>query len=351
MRSLLNKTFTQFALCAVALFVLVTPAFYFLTKHFYAEDLIDIIEAVQRRHRLPSLDLESDILIGLTIQMTIIFAVIGVTLILMQRIITKKAWQPFNNTLNRVERFNLEQGKVPQFHDTNIKEFARLNEALVRLMQKDKETYRIQKEFTENASHELQTPLAIIRTKLDLLMQENIDEQSMSLVEDMYNICIRMEHLNRSLLLLAKIENSQYAELEDVNLGDEIRQLQPSYGTLTNLNILFSDESAAPVVLRANTILVESLLNNLVVNAIRHTLSSAGEIKITLTDNRLIVSNPAEGKALDSSTLFQRFRTGDVKRVGNGLGLSIVKAICDFHGWIVEYEYEENRHKFVVTFI
>src|SRR5574344_438367 len=102
MRSLLNKTFTQFALCAVALFVLVTPAFYFLTKHFYAEDLIDIIEAVQRRHRLPSLDLESDILIGLTIQMTIIFAVIGVTLILMQRIITPSTgWN--GSTLNRVK--------------------------------------------------------------------------------------------------------------------------------------------------------------------------------------------------------------------------------------------------------
>lgn len=122
----------------------------------------------------------------------------------MMRFITHRLWLPFDDTLQKTEQFNLAQSAVPQFQKTEIKEFARLNNSLAKLMQKDKEIYRIQKEFTENASHELQTPISIIRSKLDLLMQEELDERSMSLVSDLYDLNTRMEHLNRNLLLLAK---------------------------------------------------------------------------------------------------------------------------------------------------
>lgn len=166
--------------------------------------MIDIIEAVQLGTSIPHIDLERDIMVGMMLQFLLIFLVLSLALFIMMRFITHRLWLPFDDTLQKTEQFNLAQSAVPQFQKTEIKEFARLNNSLAKLMQKDKEIYRIQKEFTENASHELQTPISIIRSKLDLLMQEELDERSMSLVSDLYDLNTRMEHLNRNLLLLAK---------------------------------------------------------------------------------------------------------------------------------------------------
>ena len=125
---------------------------------------------------IPHIDLERDIMVGMMLQFLLIFLVLSLALFIMMRFITHRLWLPFDDTLQKTEQFNLAQSVVPQFQKTEIKEFARLNNSLAKLMQKDKEIYRIQKEFTENASHELQTPISIIRSKLDLLMQEELDE-------------------------------------------------------------------------------------------------------------------------------------------------------------------------------
>lgn len=260
-------------------------------------------------------------------------------------------WLPFDDTLAKTERFNLAQSEVPHFHDTEIKEFLRLNHSLTQLMQKDKETYLIQKEFTENASHELQTPLAIIRSKLDLLMQEDMNERQMQLVADLYQLTTRMGHLNRNLLLLAKIENAQYVETEDVDIAALLSTSLPMYNALQGgINLMVDDHRSTPhTLLRANPILLECLLKNLIVNAIRHS-SPEGEVNILLQDGSLTVSNSSDGSgALCADTLFRRFRSGDVRQKGNGLGLAIVKAICDFHGWTVRYAFENGRHCFTVS--
>ena len=169
-KNLLSKTLLQFALCTAAIFALTAPLFYLLTKHFYAEDMIDIIEAVEHGQGIPPLDLEQDIMAGMMLQFLLIFFAVSLSLVITMRFITRRLWLPFNDTLSKAERFNLAQDTLPRFVPTDIREFIRLNRSLERLMRKDRETYRIQKEFTENASHELQTPLAIIRGKLDLLM-------------------------------------------------------------------------------------------------------------------------------------------------------------------------------------
>ena len=173
----------------------------------------------------------------------------------------------------------------------------------------------------------------------------------MSLVSDLYDLNTRMEHLNRNLLLLAKIENSQYTEMEEVDLGNFIREAMPTYNVLhSDLNISFFDQRTCHVVHKVNAILLSCLLNNLVVNAIRHTAAMDGEIRLSLCDSCFAVSNPADGVSLDARTLFHRFSADDTKAAGNGLGLSIVKAICDYHGWRVQYAFEENHHVFSVHF-
>lgn len=351
-RSLLSKTFMQFAGCTVICFVLTAPLFYLLTKHFYAEDMIDIIEAVERGQGIPPLDLERDIIAGMMLQFLIIFLAISLSLCIIVRFATKRLWLPFDDTLRKAEHFNLAQGEMPVFKATDIREFSCLNRSLERLMRKDRETYRIQKEFTENASHELQTPLAIVRSKLDLLMQEDLTESQMRLVSDLYGLTMRMGHLNRNLLLLAKIDNAQYAATEEVDVIALLSSSQPFYDALQDGTSLRVDDRRTNrhTTLRANSVLLECLLKNLIVNAIRHS-ASGSEVRIIVEDESLTVCNvAADGRPLDRDTLFRRFRSGDVRQKGNGLGLAIVKAVCDLHHWAVEYRFEAGKHCFSVCF-
>lgn len=360
--SLLSKTLKQFAVCATICFILTAPAFYLLTKYYYAEDMIDIIKAVSLGEGVPPIDLEQDIMAGMMIQYLLIFCVFTIAMFITMRFITKKVWEPFDDTLRKAEQFNLAQNNIPLFADTDIEEFNRLNLSLERLMKKDRETYRIQKEFTENASHELQTPLAIIRSKLDLLMQEKLGEKELKLVSDLYQLTMRMGHLNRNLLLLAKIENAQYTTLQEVDVAEMLSESMSLYDALQYKTELKLEDKRKDKnkKIQANPVLLECLLKNLIVNAIRHS-SSEGEIQIVVSDNHLMVSNEAgNGKPLNAKTLFHRFYSGDslqnedgsgeTRKKGNGLGLAIVKAICDFHHWNVEYHFEGERHQFIVSF-
>ena len=375
---LLSKTLKQFAICAAICFILTAPAFYLLTKYYYAEDMLDIIKAVSRGEGVPPIDLEQDIVAGMMIQYLLIFCVFTIAMFITMRFVTKKVWEPFDDTLRKAEQFNLAQNNIPLFADTDIEEFNRLNLSLEQLMKKDRETYRIQKEFTENASHELQTPLAIIRSKLDLLMQGKLGEKELKLVSDLYQLTMRIGHLNRNLLLLAKIENAQYTTLQEVDVAEMLSESLPLYEALQNGTTLkLVDENDANtkdigysyhhhLKVQANPVLLECLLKNLIVNAIRHS-PSKGEIQLIVGNHQLIVSNDSidrkNGKPLDSKTLFQRFRSDDnqqsspntpsieaPQQKGNGLGLAIVKAICDFHHWSIEYHFEDGKHQFIVHF-
>lgn len=356
MKSLLSKTLLQFAFCAAVIFVLTAPLFYLLTKHFYAEDMIDIIEAVECGEGIPPLDLERDIMAGMMLQFLLIFFVVSLSLFITMRFITRRLWLPFDDTLQKAEQFNLAQDTLPKLMPTDICEFDRLNRSLDSMMHKNREIFRIQKEFTENASHELQTPLAVIRSKLDLLMQENLTEQQMQLVSELYELTMRMNHLNRNLLLLAKIDNAQYTATEEVDIAVLISRILPLYGVLRKETTLRVDDHRTNrhLLLHANSVLLECLLKNLVVNAIRHSESDGGEVCILMEDNKLTVSNTAARDAtpLDAATLFCRFRSGNaLGEKGNGLGLAIVKAICDLHGWTVNYRFENNTHRFVIVFL
>lgn len=352
MRTLLSKTHMRFLACTVVVFVLTTPLFYLITRHFYAEDMIDIIEAVEQGRGIPALDLEQDIMAGVMIQFLLIFLAISLSLYITIHFVTRRLWYPFDDTLRKTEQFNLAQGDIPDFTQTDVCEFNRLNHSLTKLMEKDREMFRIQKEFSENASHELQTPLAVMCSKLDLLMQEEMNERQMQLVADLYQLTTRMSYLNRNLLLLAKIDNAQYSLQEEVDIASLVSCSLPIYSVFQKRNSIQVEDCRTnrSTRLRANPVLLECLLKNLIVNAIRHSSSGSG-VQIYIEDYSLTVSNLSiDGVALDTTTLFRRFHSGDVKKGGNGLGLAIVKAICEFHGWTIHYQFEDARHCFTVSF-
>lgn len=349
-RSLMYKSLAQFIICVVILLLLATPLFYGLTKSFYAEDMIDVIEAVQVGKPIPSLDLEEDILHGIMIQFALITIVLGTAIVLMLRFISGRLWQPFDKTLEAIEHFKLENGTYPALPKSNVKEFNRLNKTLERLMTDSIHSYRLQKEFTENASHELQTPLAVFQSKLDLLLQQpEITERQATIIQDLYQMNIRLSRLNRNLLLLAKMENNQFDRTESIDVVTVIKELLPYLECLSEGLVLNKDFPASSLSVKANRTLLESMINNLIVNAVRHNRPE-GEISIVLSGKQLVVMNTSDETALDEKLIFSRFYRPSERVKGNGLGLSIVKAVCDYHGWNISYAYSEGKHRFAVRF-
>ncbi len=348
-RSLLRKSMTQFVVCIFALFVLAMPLFYWLTKNYYAEDMEDLVTAVQAGHNIPVPDLEKDIMVGIMIQYALITAMLGISVVLTMRFISRKMWTPFDKTLDKLETFNLENGNIPALPASDVREFNRLNASLHQLMHKCLDSYKVQKEFTENSSHELQTPLAIFQSKLDLLLQQKgLTENQAEIIQDLYQMTARLSHLNRNLLLLTKIDNAQFSKSESICLSAFVEELLPSLESIADgLHII--KDFQQDVTVKANRSLLESMLNNLVVNAVRHNCTD-GHIIIAIKNGILTVSNTSDETALDGMRIFNRFYRPAQNGKGNGLGLAIVKAVCDYHRWTVTYTYSEGNHTFTVKF-
>lgn len=268
----------------------------------------------------------------------------------LNRRFSQKLWRPFQDTLQKLKSFQLNSQKQIQFQETDTIEFAELNATLGKLLQHSITTYKNQKEFTENASHELQTPLAVLKSKLDILLQSNdLTEKQYHIAEEMNKALIRSSRINKNLLLLAKIENSQFDSSEIISfdalllqsmdgLQEHFKEKGISVGTAINPGIT----------VRGNSGLTEVLINNLLINAIRHT-PTGGTVRAKLSKSGFEVVNSGE-RPLNPDMLFKRFSRMSADNSGSGLGLSIVREICRLHGWQVAYSFEENVHIFKVTF-
>jgi signal transduction histidine kinase len=236
------------------------------------------------------------------------------------------------------------------FPETDIEEFSELQEVLTALIRNNSTVYQRQKEFSENASHELQTPLALLKSKIDLLLQdETLSEAQNEKISSLHLPLARVSRINKNLLLLAKIENQQFDDGQETELG---ALLNETIGLLTdqaeNKGITLRSEMSAEVVVTGNKHLLEILVTNLLVNAIRHT-TTAGNVSVELKDKMLKISNPGT-KALQQEGLFQRFGRASAENPNSGLGLSIVKQICQRYGWRISYDFQNDLHIFSVRF-
>lgn len=348
--NLIDKTMMQFTICVTILMLLATPLFYWLTKHYYAEDLILVIDTIKYGRDIPPLDIERDIMHGIMIQFGMIICIIGISVILIMKNISVKLWTPFYYTLNVINKFRLEDKNIPELPENNVKEFTQLNKAVTILMRNSVMSYNIQKEFTENASHEMQTPLAIFQSKLDNLLQdEHLTKYQAETIQDLYNLTLRLTRLNKNLLLLAKIDNNQYKDMSDIDLISVLDRILPLLQSISEGIVIKKDFKLSSMMLRCNSSLLESMINNLIVNALRNNRVN-GEIVITVNQNKMVISNTSDKINLDEKMLFNRFCRPIHNIKGNGLGLAIVKAICDYHKWIITYKYADGKNNFIVTF-
>ncbi|NOY94783.1 MAG: HAMP domain-containing histidine kinase [Chlorobi bacterium] len=258
----------------------------------------------------------------------------------------KTVWKDFKQNLQALENYSFTHGGELSLKDTNILEFDHLNAIISGLMEKLSREYRLLKQFTENASHELQTPLAIISLNLEELLQEQMPEEQLSRVYSIFQSIKKLDKLNRSLLLLTKIENEQFINEELINLTTIFKEKLDEYKVLTEpKNIKIFQNINADFKLSMNPELAVILINNLLLNAIRHNIEK-GEIKFFSTADELRICNTGINKAPDERVIFKRF----VKQNSSsfGLGLAIVKEICNLYALKIKYSFTENQHCFAL---
>lgn len=294
---------------------------------------------------------ESDDMIrGIAILFVLILIILLVGLYYITRMLSKRLWKPFYSTLLQIESFELDKNTKAQFITTDVTEFNRLNQSVERLFAKNYKVYQSQKEFIENASHELQTPLALFRAKLDALAQQLPFTEEIGKTLSVLNDAVtRLIRINRNLLLLSKIDNDHYTHTEQLSVNDVLeKQVAFLIEQADENKVIVQWIVNDPVHVYANPTLLEIAISNLLLNALKHN-HGGGKIAIVCEEQTLRIANTGSSTALDTTKLFQRFANSQ-SAGSNGLGLSIVKRIADLHAWKITYTYYEETHTFNLEF-
>ncbi len=291
---------------------------------------------------------EDDFLINLAISLTVLYIVIIISIIIINYVVLGKIWKPFNSILKNLSSYRFGDSKPYSYKKTQVKEFDELNVRIEDMLNKNQVVFLSQKKFIENASHELQTPLAITIGKLDLLLQDStLDESQTNKIVEAKQGLHRMVKLNKSLLMLSRIENNQYNEVENVNFNQLISQLLVDFDDLLqfkNLQLTFQETEQFDVV--CNPDLASILLSNLIRNAIRYNIDH-GELSIFINKNQINISNQSISEALNPAYIFERFYKGNQDPNANGLGLSIVQSILiKYPELALNYSYKDGKHQF-----
>ena len=281
----------------------------------------------------------------------VLFLILLAGVLLISRIVSNKVWSPFYSLLDRVRDYNINLNRTISYQNSDIDEFNDLSNSIERMTNKIYRDYVSQKEFNENSSHELQTPLAIIRNKLELLIQsKNLTEEDMVIIQTIFDAVNRLTHLNKGLILLSKIDNNQYVTYETVNIKKLLEDSVVAFEGLIaekdlKVNITIRDE----VKLNVNPVLIEALLYNLISNSIKHNISE-GILNFELTTDHLKIVNTGKPLSENAELMFERFRKHSESETSVGLGLSIVKKICDLFNFKVDYTNNGTLHTTILSF-
>ena len=280
-----------------------------------------------------------------------LFVILVTSIIIINNIVLRKIWYSFYNILEQLKAFRLDKDSPAIDTQTNTKEFKELQNASNVLIRQSKNAYSSQKQFTENASHELQTPIAIIINKLELLLEsEYLKEKDAKTIAEVLNISGRLKKLNNSLLLLAKIENKQFLEQKNISINQVSKTLLSDLKELAEFKkIDIKIEEINDCNVTINSSLAEILISNLIKNAIFHNTEN-GKIHLNFSENKFTICNSGNIAALNPEIIFQRFTKNTTNNKSTGLGLAICMAICESYGISLTYQFKENKHCFSVDF-
>lgn len=272
------------------------------------------------------------------------------TIIIVYVWIYKKSMKPLYLLLNWQKNYNLGKKNQPLPQMSSIKEFQELYIATNQSTQRVEKAFEEQKNFIGNASHEIQTPLAISINRLENILNQDISEE---LAEEIVKTISTLEHLtrlNKTLLLLTKIENNQFLEKENLSLASIVNNSMEVFKEIYEYkSIKLSIEVESDLNVNINKTLCEVLINNLIKNAFIHNIEN-GEISIKIYSNKIVFSNTSKSNELDAEKIFQRFFKESSSNSSIGLGLSLVKSICNNNNIKLDYYWQNNLHNFCLCF-
>ncbi len=281
---------------------------------------------------------KNELLQDIGIYMLILFFSLLLISILINYLIARKLWRPFYNSVKIAGRFDIQSDKPLELPETDIKEFDQLNRVFDNMTRKMRDDYLNLKEFSENASHEIQTPLAVIRSKTDLLMQQrNLNKESLSLIKSINESTTKLFKLNQGLLLISKIENQVFHEKKIVSLKQITFNGLDSYKEIMQLKkITLEMDVHDEALVEMNDVLAEIMISNLLSNAVRFNIDG-GFIKCHIDKMFFIMTNSGLPLTINPEDLFKRFHKSSNNPQSVGLGLSIVKEITESYGMHITY--------------
>ncbi len=294
---------------------------------------------------------KDDLVEAILYSFSVIIAVLLVVTLIVNRFAAGKLWKPFFNSINQLHNYKIDEHQSLSFSKTTTREFQQLNLALESMTEKISGDYKNLKAFTENASHELQTPLSVILTSTEQLLQEkNLGEKQLGEIQRINQTARKLSKLNQTLLLLAKIENRQFENREKVDVGELLDSKLDFFSELiSHKEISIQKEIAHDVYMQMHPILAEIMVSNLITNAIRHNVKG-GSIHVKLSPGKLCICNSGEPLQGASEKLFERFYKENNSSESTGLGLALVKQILETNGMHITYSYRENLHCFEINF-
>ena len=273
-------------------------------------------------------------------------------ILLVNVLVLHRTLRPLYALLRWFDSYTVGGKNAPLVNDTKVVEFRRLNEAANRYAERAESLFERQKQFIGNASHEMQTPLAICRNRLEMLVDDGsaLTEAQLGEILKVQGTLDYLVRLNRSLLLLSKIDNGQFPEAEEVDVNALVRRTAEDMEEIyAYRSMRFALVDEGPLTARMNPSLAGSVVANLLKNAFVHG-DEGGEVTVCVAPRRLTVCNSGAGGPLDAGRIFDRFYQGAKKEGSTGLGLAVVDAVCRLYGLKVSYSYKEGRHCFAVDF-
>lgn len=293
---------------------------------------------------------EDDLMFDLTTALIVLYLVLVLGVYVVNEIVLRRAWRPFRIILENLNLYRFGKKGDLKPMTTNIVEFNQLDEEIRRMWRRNEQVFDDQKRFIENAAHELQTPLAITINKLEMLMEdESLSESQLTQLADSKSSLSRLVNLNRALLMLSRIENKQYKDIELVSFNQVVKGIREDFQdflSFKDIALQWEEEGIFEAFMNKDLAMV--LLSNLWRNAIKHN-KRGGMIKIVIRNNRLFVANTGSPEALAPEKIFSRFHKGTQDNQSNGLGLAIVKSIVDTYPQLsLDYRFQDGMHVFAL---
>lgn len=294
--------------------------------------------------------LESDDLIeGVFTSFLIVLVLLAITVIVGIQLTSRSIWKPFFSTLNAMKEFRPGNKTKMELPDSGITEFRQLNDAITKMTANTETAFQSLKSFSENAAHEIQTPLAILQSTTEVLLQDStLTEDQYKTLSHLSSTTARLSNIVSALLLLTRIENKQFLQDEPINFTTMLHSKLDLFSELfAHRNISLTINVQENVQVKLHPVLAEIVISNLLVNAIRHT-NENGSAVVELTNSSFCVRNSGAPLKGQSHRIFERFYKEDQSEQSTGLGLSLVKMVADASGLEIAYEYISSMHVFTL---